>query len=423
LYQRKGKGKIILTDKLELLAPAGSPEKLKTALLYGADAVYMAGENYSLRAFADNFSIQEMKECIDYVHMQGKKAYITVNAFHRDKDTEELKKYLCVLKGIMPDAIIVSDPGIIMLTREIIPEIKIHLSTQANCTSSESANFWYKQGIRRIVLARELSLEEIKVIRDKIPADMELEAFIHGAMCVSYSGRCLLSNFMANRDSNRGMCAQPCRWEFGITEEKHKEDVYTMSEDKNGTYIMNSRDIRMIEHLDKIKKAGISSIKIEGRMKSTYYTAVVTSAYRKVLDCNNKGKQYKKTLEKSINELNTVSHRPYTTGFYLGDETPDTMEIEKGGYIKDYEFIGVVKGFRSESSLLLIEQRNRFFPGDDIEIITPDGMVIDFKLGKIFNDKNESIESANHPKMLVSAPYSGDIPATGSVIRKKLNIS
>ena len=273
-----------MNRKIELLSPAGDLEKLKTAIEYGADAVYMGGELFSLRAGADNFSVDELKEGVAYAHRKGRKCHLAVNIFAHNEDIPKLDKYIDTVKMIGFDAFIVSDPAIIEMIKDKIPDAEIHLSTQANMTNRMTANFWYNQGVKRIVLARELTLEEIKQIRDGIPADLELESFVHGAMCISYSGRCLLSNFMTERDANRGLCAHPCRWKYSLVEEKRPGEYFPVEEDDRGTYIMNSRDLCMIEHIPELVKAGISSVKIEGRMKSMFYVATVTAAYRKAID-------------------------------------------------------------------------------------------------------------------------------------------
>lgn len=331
-----------MNRKIELLSPAGDLEKLKTAIEYGADAVYMGGELFSLRAGADNFSVDELKEGVAYAHRKGRKCHLAVNIFAHNEDIPKLDKYIDTVKMIGFDAFIVSDPAIIEMIKDKIPDAEIHLSTQANMTNRMTANFWYNQGVKRIVLARELTLEEIKQIRDGIPADLELESFVHGAMCISYSGRCLLSNFMTERDANRGLCAHPCRWKYSLVEEKRPGEYFPVEEDDRGTYIMNSRDLCMIEHIPELVKAGISSVKIEGRMKSMFYVATVTAAYRKAIDQYYRDPENYKFDRTCMDELKKVSHREFTTGFYFNKPTGQDQNYRTGAYTRDYLFTGKV---------------------------------------------------------------------------------
>ena len=306
--------------KPELLAPAGNLEKLMTAIDFGADAVYLGGNKLNLRAFANNFDSEELKAGIEYAHTRGKRVYVTLNVFPHNEDLEGLEEYLLELYNLGVDAIIVSDPGIIMTAREVVPHLEIHLSTQANNVNWKAAKFWYNQGIKRIVLARELSIEEVRETKDKIPEDMEIEAFVHGAMCMSYSGRCLLSNYIVGRDSNRGQCAQPCRYKYYLMEEKRPGELYPIIEDDRGTYIMNSKDLCMIEHIPELVEAGIDSFKIEGRMKSMFYVASVTKAYREAIDTYFKSPEEFKFKDRWMDYLMKPSHRKYFTGFYLGEK-------------------------------------------------------------------------------------------------------
>ncbi len=349
----------------ELLAPAGTFEKMETAFRFGADAVYFAGKKFGLRAFAGNFSDNEIEEATRYAHNIGKKVYITINILAHESDFNGLKEYLDELVKYKVDAVIVSDLGIIEFIRNYAPTLTIHVSTQANILNSYAINFLAKMGVKRIILARELSIDEIKQIKAKISKDIELEAFVHGAMCIAYSGRCLLSNYLTGRDANRGACAQACRWEYTITEKSRKGDQYPIEEDNRGTYILNSKDLMMIEHLSELESAGITSFKIEGRMKSPYYVANVVNAYRRALD---KGKLSHEDLNMLKNELQKSSHRKYTTGFYLGAN--DKECLKSSSPIQSYEYMAYVIG-DSDGEKTLIEQRNRFKIGDELEVLSP----------------------------------------------------
>jgi putative protease len=349
-------------NKPEILAPAGNLEKLKTAVNFGADAVYLGGSKLNLRAFADNFSDEELKEGIQYAHERNRKVYVTLNVFPHNEDLEGLEEYLKQLYSINVDAIIVSDPGIIMTAREVVPDLELHLSTQANNVNYKSAIFWYKQGVKRVVLARELSLKEIKNLREKVPEACEIEAFVHGSMCMAYSGRCLLSNYLTGRDSNRGQCAQPCRYKYYLTEEKRPGEYYPVNEDEKGTYIMNSKDLCMIEYIPELVEAGITSFKIEGRMKSSYYVASVVKAYREAVDKYFEDPENYKFNKKWMEYLEKPSHRRYYTGFYFGEE--NKQYYESSAYIRDYDVVGIVIAYDKEEKRAVIEQRNKAFEGD-----------------------------------------------------------
>ena len=388
-------------NKFELLAPAGDLEKLKYALMYGADAVYFGGETFSLRAGAGNFSLEEMKEGIEFAHGLDKKVYLTINIYAHNEDIEPLKDYLERIKGLEIDGYIVSDPGVIDLLQEIIPEAEIHLSTQANMTNYQTANFWYRHGVKRLVLARELTFEEIREIRKNIPEDMELESFVHGAMCISYSGRCLLSNFMIERDANRGECAHPCRWKYSLVEQKRPGEYFPVEEDTRGTYIMNSRDLCMLEHMDDIIEAGIMSAKIEGRMKSVFYVAQIVAAYRKAIDTYFADPKDYKVDEEWLSELKKASHREFTTGFFYNQPTNEDQNYQTSDYTREYSFVGVVKSYDPETGYAIVEQRNKMNIGDEIEIIGPD---IDFftqKISEMYDEVGESVESAPHPQQIL----------------------
>jgi len=387
--------------KIELLAPAGDLEKLKYALIYGADAVYIGGQIFGLRASARNFSFEDMEEGIRFAHKRGKKVYVTLNIIPHNDDLSELPDYLDRLSKINVDAVILSDPGTLMYVKEYAKDLEVHLSTQANNTNFMSANFWYKQGIKRVVLARELSFKEIREIRDKIPADLELEGFIHGAMCISYSGRCLLSNYMANRDSNRGECAHPCRWNYYLVEEKRPGELIKVTEDEKGTYFFNSKDLCMIQYIPELINCGLSSLKIEGRMKSIYYVANTVRVYRKAIDEYIKSPENYRFNPEWIDELSKVSHRKFTTGFYLDKPSEEDQLYTSSSYIREYDFLGVVLEYNEETGMALVEQRNRIFKGDNIEIIGPNYEGFKQEIKKMLNEDDEEIEVAPHPQQKI----------------------
>ncbi|NFS05720.1 U32 family peptidase [Clostridium botulinum] len=384
--------------KPELLAPAGNLEKLKTAINFGADAVYLGGSRLNLRAFADNFTDDELQEGIKYAHDRGRKVHVTINVFPRNEDFDGLEEYLKKLYEFNVDAIIVSDPGIIMTARETVPNLEIHLSTQANTVNFKTINFWYKQGVKRTVLARELTLEEIKTIREKIEKDCELEAFVHGSMCMSYSGRCLLSNYMTGRDSNRGACAQPCRYKYYLMEEKREGEYFPILEDDKGTYIMNSKDMCMIEHIPELVQSGIDSFKIEGRMKSSFYVATVVKAYREAIDAYFEDPENYTFKERWMDYLKKASHRAYFTGFYFND--PNKQLHESSSYIRTCDIVGIVKKFNEETMEAIVEQRNKVLDGDELEVLRPEGPI--FKINIInMRDKNDKkIDSAPSAQMI-----------------------
>lgn len=391
-----------MKNKFELLAPAGDLEKLKTAIIYGADAVYFGGEMFSLRAGAGNLTLDEMREGVAFAHERGKKCYLTINIFAHNEDIEPLTKYLEDIRDIDIDAFIVSDPGIVDLIQEVIPGAEIHLSTQANMTNYRTANFWHKMGVERLVLARELTFKEIKEIRKNIPAEMELEAFVHGAMCISYSGRCLLSNFMIERDANRGACAHPCRWKYALVEEKRPGEYYPVEEDERGTYILNSRDLCMIEHLPEIIESGIMSAKIEGRMKSVFYVATIVHAYRKAIDAYFADPENYQFNPEWMQELKKVSHREFTTGFYFDKPTNKDQNYQTSAYTRDYSFIGVVRSYDEETGFAVVEQRNKMSVGEEIEIFGPDIEFFKQNITEMYdNESGESIESAPHPQQII----------------------
>ncbi|NLE25586.1 MAG: U32 family peptidase [Clostridiaceae bacterium] len=387
--------------KVELLAPAGNMEKLKMAILYGADAVYLAGEEFGLRTASDNFTFDEMKEGINLVHEKGKKAYLTMNIIPHNDDIAKASEFLekAVLTGI--DAVIVSDPGMFAIIKKTAPQLDIHISTQANITNTETVNFWHSTGASRVVLARELSINEIQEIRNNIPQEMELEAFVHGAMCISYSGRCLLSNYMAGRDSNKGDCAQPCRWKYHLMEEKRPGEYFPIQEDERGTFIFNSKDLCMIRHIPELISCGISSLKIEGRVKSSFYVATVVKAYREAIDAYYKNQPYD---ERWFEEISKVSNRDFTTGFFFGKPGPDDHNYGTSSYVRNYDFVGLVKGYDIAKEMLIIEQRNRFMIGDEVEVMPPDGSITQFIVNEMYDGDGNPITVAPHPQMEIRIP-------------------
>lgn len=387
--------------KIELLAPAGDLEKLKIAVDYGADAVYFGGEMFSLRAGAGNLTVEEIREGVAYAHERNVKCHMTLNIFAHNEDIEPLREYLYSIKDIPIDAFIVSDPGVICMLKEIIPDAELHLSTQANMTNYMTARFWYEQGIKRLVLARELTMNEIRQVRYMIPEDMEIEAFVHGAMCISYSGRCLLSNFMIDRDANRGQCAHPCRWKYKLVEEKRPGEYYPVEEDGRGTYILNSKDLCMLEHIPELVQAGISSVKIEGRMKSVFYVATIVSAYRRAIDAYYKDPENYEYDPEWMRELKKASHREFTTGFYFDRPTNEDQNYQTSAYTRDYSFIGMVKSYDPQTHMAVVEQRNKMVVGDEIEVFGPGRDYFTQKLEVLLDEEKEPIESAPHPQQIV----------------------
>jgi len=385
----------------ELLAPAGNLEKLKIAIVYGADAVYLGGENFGLRAGAKNFTLKQLAEGIKFAHDREKRIYLTLNIIPHNEDLVGLPEYLVKLKELGLDALIISDPGVHKIVKNIIPEIEIHLSTQANTTNYAAVNFWYEQGVRRVILARELLLEEIEEIIKKSPPDMKMETFVHGAMCISYSGRCLLSNYMVSRDANRGDCAHSCRWRYYLMEETRPGEYFPVNEDKKGTYIFNSKDLCMIEHLPSLIKAGISAFKIEGRMKSSYYVATVVKAYRHLIDSYLLKPDEYFYDEKWLDEIKKVSHRYFTTGFYFTKPGGEEQRYDSNAYIKTYDFAGLILDYNTDNQIATIEQKNRIFVGDEIEIFGPDDDFFTQKIEKMWDEEGGEIEVAPHTKQII----------------------
>ena len=401
----------------EILSPAGNFEKMRAAILYGANAVYLAGQLFGMRAAADNFSLEELREAVAYAHERGVKVYLTVNTMPREDEYGMLRKYFEELKAVDVDALIIADIGVLMLAREVIPEKDIHISTQANSVSAADCRAWHALGAKRVVLARELTLAEIKAIKANIPEELEIECFIHGSMCISYSGRCLLSGHIVGRDANRGMCAQPCRWNYTISgyeiaEEKRPEDKMPIEEVNGETFIMASRDTCMIEHIPELVEAGIDSFKIEGRMKSAYYTAVVTNTYKMALDSYFSGDYKYDPLW--YRELESVSHRDYATGYYFTDSHLDANLSKTTGYLKDKAYLATVLEYDSDSGDALLTQRNKMCEGDEIELLTPGKVGIRLVAEGLRDENGEKIAATSHPymKFYMKMPFAvraGDI--------------
>ena len=386
---------------VELLIPASSLEVLKIAVIYGADAVYIGGEVFGLRAKAKNFSMEDMAEGIQFAHEHGVKVYVTANILAHNGDLEGVREYFTQLKEIKPDALIISDPGIYTIAKEICPEIERHISTQANNTNYGRYQFWWNQGAKRVVSARELSLAEIKEIRANIPEEMEIESFIHGAMCISYSGRCLLSNYFTGRDANQGACTHPCRWKYAVVEEKRPGEYLPVYENERGTYIFNSKDLCMIEHIPELIEAGIDSFKIEGRMKTALYVATVARTYRKAIDDYlTSPEKYKENMDWYLEQISNCTYRQFTTGFFFGKPSEESQIYDNNTYIKEYTYLGIV-GERNEEGLYQIEQRNKFSVGEQIEVMKPDGRNIPVTVKRIVDEDGNEMESAPHPKQVL----------------------
>ncbi len=403
-------------NKIELLAPAGNLEKLKMAVLYGADAVYFGGQNFGLRAAAKNFDLDDILEGVKYCHAHGAKAYVTVNMIPHEGDLKNLENYIEFLEEIEVDAVIVADPGILSIVKKTSPDMEIHLSTQANTTNSQSANFWYSQGVKRIVLARELSLEEINNIYLNKNVDLDLEAFVHGAMCMSYSGRCLISSFMTGRHANLGDCAQPCRWKYALMEESRPGEYYPIMENDQGSFILNSKDLCMFHNIKDIIDAGVKSLKIEGRMKSSYYTATVVRSYRKALD-NLDNADFDKDYW--YGEILKASHRDFTTGFYYGNPKEEGQLYTSSSYIREYDYIGWIHDYDPTTKIATVEQRNKFSVGENVEIFGPGIKHIDFKIESIIDDKGEEVEAAPHPQQIVKIKIDEEVGPDYLIRRKR----
>lgn len=383
-------------EKIELLAPAGDLEKLKMAIIYGADAVYLGGESFGLRKASKNFSIEDIEEGLKFAHERDKKVYITLNIVPHEEDMIGIEEYLLELDRIGADAVIVADPGMFTVVKRTIPDMDIHISTQASITNYETMMFWYDLGVRRVVLARELSLKEIEKITDKLPEDLEIEAFVHGAMCMSYSGRCLISNYMTGRDANRGDCVHACRFKYNLVEETRPGQYFPVYEDDGGTFIMNSKDLCMIDHIPELVKSGIKSFKIEGRVKSSYYVATIIRAYRMAIDEYYRTKDDYEFDTKYRDEIEKTSFRAFTTGFYFGKPSNEAQVYETSSYIRKYDFIGIVRDYDEETGIATVEQRNRMFVGDHIEVFGPDKDHFEQSIEEMWDSKGKEIDVAPH---------------------------
>ena len=404
--------------KPELLIPAGSLEVLKTAVVFGADAVYIGGEAFGLRAKAKNFGKEEMEEGIRFAHEYGVKVHVTANILAHNGDLSGAEDYLKELKALKPDALIVADPGIFTIAREICPEIDIHISTQANNTNYGTFRFWGRQGAKRVVSARELSLAEIKEIRENIPEDLEIESFIHGAMCISYSGRCLLSSYFTGRDANQGACTHPCRWKYAVMEEKRPSEFFPVYENERGTYIFNSKDLCMIEHIPEMIDAGIDSFKIEGRMKTALYVATVARTYRKAIDDYMESEEkYRKNMDWYKTEIAKCTYRQFTTGFYFGKPDEQTQIYDSNTYVNEYIYLGTVEE-KDKEGRAKISQRNKFCVGDTIEIMKPDGRNIETTVLSLTTQEGERVESAPHPKQTLFIGMTQEAE-TGDILRMR----
>ena len=385
----------------ELLIPASSLEVLKTAVMFGADAVYIGGEAFGLRAKAKNFSMEEIREGIAFAHAHDVKVYITANILAHNGDLSGVRAYFEELKEIRPDALIISDPGVFMIAREVCPEIDIHISTQANNTNYGTYQFWHQLGACRVVTARELSMAELKEIREKAPADLEMETFIHGAMCISYSGRCLLSNYFTGRDANRGACTHPCRWKYAIVEETRPGEYMPVYENERGTYIFNSKDLCMIEHIPELIDSGIDSFKIEGRMKTALYVATVARTYRKAIDDYLESPElYRENMDWYLDQISNCTYRQFTTGFFFGKPDESAQIYDNNTYVKEYTYLGII-GECTADGLYRIEQRNKFSVGEQIEIMKPDGRNIPVVVRRIVDEEGQEMQSAPHPKQVL----------------------
>lgn len=411
--------------KPELLVPASGPEVLKTAVHFGADAVYIGGEAYGLRAKAKNFSMEEMAEGISFAHENGVRVYVTANILAHNYDLEGAENYFHELKSLKPDAFIIADPGMFLLARQICPEIDIHISTQANNTNYLTYRFWQEQGAKRVVSARELSLKEIREIRANIPEEMEIESFVHGAMCISYSGRCLLSSYFTGRSANSGVCTHPCRWKYALVEETRPGEYLPVFENERGTYLFNSKDLNMIEHIPELVEAGIDSFKIEGRMKTALYVATVARTYRRAIDDYfTSEEKYRANREWYRAEIGKCTYRKFTTGFYFGKADETTQIYDESTYVSEAVYLGTVSATPNAQGVCRarIEQRNKFCVGDTIEIMKPSGENIPARVLAMYDEEGNALESCPHPKRLIDVELSADA-AVGDILRQEFNKS
>ena len=387
--------------KIELLAPAGDLERLKIAFTYGADAVYIGGEIFGMRSAAKNFTIEEMKEGVEFAHNLGKQVFVTINIIPRSEELEQLPPYLLQLQEIGVDAVIVSDAGVFSIVKKTIPNMEVHISTQASTSNSVAAKFWYEQGAQRVVTARELSFDEIRSIRDNVPEDMDIEAFVHGAMCMSYSGKCVISNYTTGRDANRGACAQPCRWKYNLVKENENGEYEEVINGIDSSFFFNSKDLCMIEYIPDLVKCGLNSFKIEGRVKSEYYVSTVIGIYRRAIDEYFKDPDNYEFDPKWMDELCKVSHRGYTTGFYYGKPAHTEQNYASSAYIRKYDMVGIVKSYNPDTGIAEVVQKNRFFKGDEIELLRPVGKFFNQKVSYMTDSDGNEIEVANRPQSIV----------------------
>ena len=412
---------MIIVKKIELLAPAGNLEKLKMAIIYGADAVYIGGDLYGLRAKAKNFSMDEMRQGIEFAHKRGKRVYVTANITAHNRDLEGIRKYFTELKAFgeaKPDALIVSDPGVFSIAKEIIPEVEIHISTQANSTNYETFKFWHMFGAKRVVSARELSLEEIAQVRANIPPELEIEVFVHGSMCIAYSGRCLLSNYFTGRDANLGACTHSCRWRYHIVEETRPGEYLPIEENDRGTYIFNSKDLCMIEYIPELVKAGIDSFKIEGRMKTSLYVATIARAYRKAIDdFFTDPKLYEANKSSYLEEIFKGVNRQFTTGFFFGKPTHEDQIYDRNTYEKAYTYLGTITDIKD--GLYGLEQKNKFNVGENVEIIKPNGDTIFANVKRMFDEEGNSIDSCPHPQQKIFVDFGVELDIYDMIRRKE----
>ncbi|MFZ2538259.1 MAG: U32 family peptidase [Oscillospiraceae bacterium] len=402
-----------ILKKPEVLAPVGDYERLVAAVQFGADAVYLAGKEFGMRASQTNFDNETLTKAVDYAHANGVRVYLTVNTLPRNDEIDKLPEYLKFVDSIGIDAVIASDIGVLSLVKQHIPNMEIHVSTQAGIVNYQTCLAFYEMGAKRVVLAREVPLAEIAEIREKIPDDLDIEVFVHGAMCMSFSGRCLISNYLTGRDANRGECAQPCRWGYHLVEEKRPNDFYPVFEDEKGTYILNAKDLCMIEYVDQLVKAGVTSLKIEGRAKSSYYVSVVTNAYRIAVDDFMENPDEFKLQDWLLEEVQKVSHRQYCTGFYF--DTP-TQYYQNGGYTREYDIVAVVDN--AKDGYLYCTQKNKFFVGDEVEILEPKMKPYKFTITEMIDAKGHSIDSAPHALMELSIKCDREFKPR-SIIRKQ----
>lgn len=404
--------------KPELLIPASSLEVLKTAVTFGADAVYIGGEVFSLRAKSKNFSMEDMKEGIEFAHAHGTRVFVTANILAHNGDLDGVEAYFKELKEIGPDALIISDPGVFQIAREICPEIETHISTQANNTNYRTYNFWHGLGAKRVVSARELSIDEIRDLRAHIPEDLEIETFVHGAMCISYSGRCLLSSYFTGRDANQGACTHPCRWKYAIMEETRPGEYLPVYENERGTYIFNSKDLCMIEHIPELVEAGVDSFKIEGRMKTALYVAVVTRTYRQAIDDYFESPElYQSRMDYYKEEIAKCTYRQFTTGFFFGKPDKDTQIYDSNTYVKAYTYLGLI-GEKNEKGLYALEQRNKFSVGECIEVMKPDGRDLTVTVKAMTDAEGQPMESCPHPKQKIFVDLGAELEAFDLLRRK-----